>query len=155
MNPITSLLFGETGLSAIQIPTLIVASSADKTTPALAEQIAGFSENSISQMASWFCRRNPLKRQRSKYNFTPSSQANTVITGDEVVGDQAVSIRNYIKAVSLATVAQLTSEADKYAVFITPEYAQFASTSAIPVRLVTEISPENNAVVQTFIQRNK
>ena len=42
MNPITSLLFGETGLSAIQIPTLIVASSADKTTPALAEQIAGF-----------------------------------------------------------------------------------------------------------------
>ena len=80
---------------------------------------------------------------------------NTVISGDEVVGDQAASIRNYIKAVSLATAAQLTPEADKYAVFLTPEYAQFASTNEIPVRLVTEISPEINAVVQTFIQGNK
>jgi predicted dienelactone hydrolase len=77
------------------------------------------------------------------------------MAGDELVGDKAVSIRNYIKAVSLATAAQLTAEADTYAVFLTPEYAQFASTNAIPVRLVTEITPETNAIMQTFIQGHK
>jgi hypothetical protein len=55
----------------------------------------------------------------------------------------------------LATAAQLTAEADTYAVFLTPEYAQFASTNAIPVRLVTEITPETNAIMQTFIQGHK
>ncbi|MHC5829833.1 MAG: alpha/beta hydrolase family protein, partial [Nostoc sp.] len=42
LNPTTSLMFGETGLTKVQIPTLVLASSADKTTPALTEQIVGF-----------------------------------------------------------------------------------------------------------------
>ncbi|MEG4046454.1 alpha/beta hydrolase [Microcoleus sp. Pol17_C1] len=155
MNPITSLLFGETGLSAIQIPTLIVASSADKTTPALAEQIAGFPKIPSPKWLVGFVGATHLSVKDPSTTLNQVRRPNTVMSGDEVVGDQAVSIRNYIKAISLATVAQLTPEADKYAVFLTPEYAQLASTSAIPVRLVTEISPEIHTVVQTFIQGNK
>ncbi|MEG4492104.1 alpha/beta hydrolase [Microcoleus sp. D3_18_C4] len=155
MNPITSLLFGETGLSAIQIPTLIVASSADKTTPALAEQIAGFPKIPSPKWLVGLVGGTHLSVKDPSTTLNQIRRPSTVITGDEVVGDQAVSIRNYIKAVSLATAAQLTAEADKYAVFLTPEYAQFASTSAIPVRLVTEISSETNAVVQTFLKGNK
>ncbi|MEG4085715.1 alpha/beta hydrolase [Microcoleus sp. POL10_C6] len=155
MNPITSLLFGETGLSAIQIPTLIVASSADKTTPALAEQIAGFPKIPSPKWLVGLVGGTHLSVKDPSTTLNQVRRPSTVITGDEVVGDQAVSIRNYIKAVSLATAAQLTAEADKYAVFLTPEYAQFASTSAIPVRLVTEISSETNAVVQTFLKGNK
>ncbi|BAZ12377.1 hypothetical protein NIES4071_42080 [Calothrix sp. NIES-4071] len=41
-NPTTSLLFGDTGLSKVEVPTLILAASADKTTPALTEQVLGF-----------------------------------------------------------------------------------------------------------------
>ncbi|MEG4504696.1 alpha/beta hydrolase [Microcoleus sp. F6_B4] len=155
MNPIASLLFGETGLSAIQVPTLIVASSADKTTPALAEQIAGFPKIPSPKWLVGFVGGTHLSVKDPSTTLDQVRRPNTVISGDEVVGDRAASIRNYIKAVSLAAAAQLTAEADKYAVFLTPEYAQFASTPAIPVRMVTEISPENNAVVQTFIQGNK
>ncbi|MEG4249778.1 alpha/beta hydrolase [Microcoleus sp. Pol10D4] len=155
MNPITSLLFGETGLSTIQIPTLIVASSADKTTPALAEQIAGFPKIPSPKWLVGFVGGTHLSVKDPSTTLHQVRRPSTIITGDEVVGDQAVSIRNYIKAVSLATAAQLTAEADKYAVFLTPEYAYFASTSVIPVRLLTEFSPETNAVVQTFIQGNK
>ena len=74
MNPIASLLFGETGLSAIQIPTLIVAFSRQNNSR-LSRTNCHIPKNSISQMASRFCRRNPLKRQRSEYNFKPSSHA--------------------------------------------------------------------------------
>ena len=155
MNPTTSLLFGETGLSKIQIPTLIVASSADKTTPALVEQIAGFPQIPSPKWLVGFVGGTHLSVKDPSTTLDQVRRPSTVITGDELVGDQAASIRNYIKAVSLAMAAQLTAESDKYAIFLTPEYAQFASTSAIPVRLVTEISPETNAVVQTFIQGNK
>ncbi len=155
MNPITSLLFGETGLTAIQIPTLIVASSADKTTPALVEQIAGFPKIPSPKWLVGFVGGTHLSVKDPSTTLDQVRRPNTVISGDELVGDQAVSIRNYIKAVSLATAAQLTAEAEKYAVFLTREYAQFASTKAIPVRLVTEITPQINAVVQTFIQGNK
>ena len=155
MNPTTSLLFGETGLSKIKIPTLIVASSADKTTPALVEQIAGFPQIPSPKWLVGFVGGTHLSVKDPSTTLDQVGRPSTVITGDELVGDRAVSIRNYIKAVSLAMAAQLTVEADKYAIFLTPEYAQFASTNVIPVRLVTEISPETNAVVQTFIQGNK
>jgi predicted dienelactone hydrolase len=155
MNPTTSLLFGETGLSAIQIPTLIVASSADKTTPALVEQIAGFPKIPSPKWLVGFIGGTHLSVKDPSTTLGQFRRPSTVIAGDELVGDKAVSIRNYIKAVSLATAAQLTAEADTYAVFLTPEYAQFASTNAIPVRLVTEITPETNAIMQTFIQGHK
>ncbi|MEG4322092.1 MULTISPECIES: alpha/beta hydrolase [unclassified Microcoleus] len=154
MNPTTSLLFGETGLSAIQIPTLIVASSADKTTPALVEQIACFQKITAPKWLVGFVGGTHLSVKDPSTTLDQVSRPITVMTGDEVVGEQAVSIRNYIKAISLASAAQLTAEADKYAIFLTPEYAQFASTNAIPVRLVTGISPETNAIVQTFIQQS-
>lgn len=155
MNPTTSLLFGETGLSAIQIPTLVVAASADKTTPALNEQIAGFPKIPSPKWLVGFVGGTHLSVKDPSTTLDQVGRPSTVITGDEVVGDRAVSIRNYIKAVSLAMAAQMTPEADKYAVFLTPEYAQLASTPEIPVRLVTEIPAEANAVVQSFIQQNK
>ena len=42
INPITSSIFGEAGLSQIQVPVMIVSSSADKVAPALSEQILPF-----------------------------------------------------------------------------------------------------------------
>ncbi len=38
----TSLLFGETGLSKVQVPTLMLTGSADNITPILSEQITSF-----------------------------------------------------------------------------------------------------------------
>jgi predicted dienelactone hydrolase len=155
MNPTTSLLFGETGLSSIQIPTLIVAASADKTTPALNEQIAGFPKIPAPKWLVGFVGGTHLSVKDPSTTLDQVGKPSTVITGDEVVGDRAVSIRNYIKAVSLAMAAQMTADAGNYAVFLTPEYAHFASTPEMPVRLVTEIPPEVNAAVQSFLQQNQ
>ncbi|HLO49338.1 MAG TPA: alpha/beta hydrolase [Kamptonema sp.] len=154
MNPTTSLLFGETGLSAIAVPTLVVAGSADKTTPALIEQIAGFSKIPSPKWLVGFVGGTHLSVKDPSATLDQVGKPSTAVTGDEVVGVRAVSVRNYIKAISLAMAAQLTPDAEKYAVFLTPEYAQFASTSAIPVRLVKEIPPEADAIVQSFLKEN-
>ena len=155
MNPTTSLLFGETGLKAIAIPTMIVAGSADKTTPALTEQVANFSQIPSPKWLVGFLGGTHLSVKDPSATLDQVGKPSTAITGDEVVGDRAVSVRNYIKAISLAMAAQLTPDADQYKVFLTPGYAQFASTSAIPVRLITEIPPEAEAVVQSFIKENE
>lgn len=152
LNPFTSLVFGDTGLSTIQVPTLVVTGSADKTTPALAEQIAGFTKIPAPKWLVGFVGGTHLSVKDPAAILDQVGKPNTPITGGEVIGEQATSIRNFVKAISLAMAAQLTPEADKYAIFLTPDYAQFASTAAIPVRLITEIPPEAQAIVQTFIQ---
>ncbi len=80
-------------------------------------------------------------------------QPSTPYSGGEIVGEKAVDIRNYLKAVALAYSAQLTPEAKKYSVFLTSDYAQYASTQAFPMRLVTEIPSNAKAVVREFMER--
>jgi len=45
----------------------------------------------------------------------------------------------------------MTPEASKYEVFLTPDYAQIASTEKFPFRLVTEIPPDAATVIETVI----
>ncbi|BCL34692.1 alpha/beta hydrolase [Nostoc sp. MS1] len=140
-NPTTSIMFGETGLTKVQIPTLIVASSADKTTPALTEQIVAFSKISSPKWLVGIIGGTHLSVKDPSTTLDQVNQPNTPLTGGEVVGEQATDVRRFIKAIALAMAAQLTPEAQKYAIFLTPDYAQLASTKTFPFRIVTEIPP--------------
>ncbi|MBD2447386.1 alpha/beta hydrolase [Nostoc sp. FACHB-152] len=146
LNPTSSIMFGETGLEKVQIPTLILASSADKTTPALNEQIISF--NKISS-PKWLI--GIVGATHSSIKDPISTAQREEKKGEEKVGKEAVDIRKYMKAITLAFASQMTSEANEYKIFLTPEYAQYASTQAFPIRLVTDIPDDilkeiNNAV---------
>ncbi|MBD2471993.1 alpha/beta hydrolase [Nostoc sp. FACHB-145] len=146
LNPTSSIMFGETGLEKVQVPTLILASSADKTTPALAEQIIGF--NKIPS-PKWLI--GIVGATHSSIKDPISTAQREEKKGVEVVGEQAADIRKYMKAITLAFASQMTSEANEYKIFLTPEYAQYASKQAFPIRLATEIPADilkeiNNAV---------
>lgn len=151
LNPTTSLLFGETGLTKVQIPTLVLTGSADKTTPALTEQIVAFAKLPSPKWLVGVLGGTHLSVKDPSTTLDQVGQPITPFSGGEVVGDQAVDVRKLVKAISLAMAAQLTSEASKYAVFLTPDYAQVASTRAFPFRLVTEIPPEAAELVKDFV----
>lgn len=152
LSPTTSLLFGETGLTQVTIPTLIVAESADKSTPALTEQIIGFEQIPPPKWLVGIVGGTHLSVKDPSTTTDQAGQLDTLYTGGEVVGEQALDVRNYLKAIALAMAAQLTDEASQYALFLTPDYAQFASTEAFPIRLVTEIPPEAEVILQDFRQ---
>jgi predicted dienelactone hydrolase len=76
---------------------------------------------------------------------------NTPLSGGEVIGEKAADIRKFVKAIVLAFAAQLTPEADRYKVFLTPDYAQIASTEEFPFRLVTEITDDAAKAIETVI----
>jgi predicted dienelactone hydrolase len=141
LNPTTSLIFGETGLTQVQVPTLVVASSADKTTPALTEQLIGFSKIPSPKWLVGVIGGTHLSVKDPSTTLDQADQPNTPLSGGEVVGEQAADVRKFVQAIALAMAAQLTPEAEKYAIFLTPDYAQVASTKVFPFRIVREIPP--------------
>ncbi|AFZ24340.1 putative dienelactone hydrolase [Cylindrospermum stagnale PCC 7417] len=150
LSPTTSLLFGETGLSKVQIPTLVLASSADKTTPALTEQIIGFTKIPSPKWLVGVLGGTHLSVKDPSTTLDQKEKLNTPFSGGEVVGDQATDVRKLVNVVALAFAAQMTPEASKYAAFLTSDYAQFASTQAFPFRLVTEIPPDAMGLINEF-----
>lgn len=152
INPISSLIFGETGLSKIQIPTLIVAASADKITPALSEQILPFTKISAPKWLVAMLGATHLSIQDPWFAINREDNTNTPIRGGEIYGEQSFEIRNYMKAITLAMAAQMTADAEKYAIFLTPEYAYYASTEAFPIRIVRHIPAELEIAIKNFIQ---
>lgn len=152
-SPTTSLLFGETGLTKVAVPTLIGSGSADKTTPALTEQAIAFNKISAPKWLVGFVGGTHLSVKDPATTMDQAGQPDTLYTGGEVVGEQSTEVRSYVKAIALAMAAQLTDEADKYAVFLTPEYAQLASTERLPIRLITKMPAEAEAIIQEFVQK--
>ncbi|MEH2394719.1 MAG: alpha/beta hydrolase [Nostoc sp.] len=153
LNPTTSLIFGETGLTKVQVPTLVLAGSADKTTPALTEQIIGFNKIPSPKWLVGIVGGTHLSVKDPSKTLDQIGQPNTPISGGEVVGEQAADVRKYVKALALAFAAQMTPEAKNYAIFLTSDYAQFASTAAFPFRLITQIPPDAMAVVKEFVEK--
>ncbi|WP_392534872.1 alpha/beta hydrolase [Nostoc sp. C117] len=152
-NPTTSLIFGETGLSKIQIPTLILAGSADKTTPALTEQILAFDKIPSPKWLVGVVGGTHLSVKDPSTTMDQIGQPNTPISGGEVVGEKAADVRKLVKALTLAFAAQLTPEAKNYTVFLTSDYAQFSSTRSFPFRLITQIPPEAMPLVKEFVEK--
>lgn len=153
LNPTASLIFGETGLTQIQVPTLIFSTSADKLTPALSDQIAIFPQIPSPKWFVGVVGGTHLSAKDPDFVLDQSRVPSTPLSGDEVAGIAAADIQNYVKTFTLAMAAQLTPEAQQYQVFLTPEYYQFISTDAFPVRLLTEIPEPMQMLVDSFLKK--
>lgn len=142
LNPISSLMFGDSGLAKIQIPTLVFASSADKTTPALTEQVLGFAKIRSPKWLVGVIGASHLSVKDPDFTVDQSYIPDTPILSREITGEQAKDVRKFLCTITLAMAAQLTPEASQYAPFLTSEYAQIASTRIFPFRIVRELPPQ-------------
>lgn len=150
--PTASVIFGKTGLNQVQIPTLILTQSSDKVTPALPEQIAIFPQIKTDKLLLGVLGATHLSVRDPRTIADQSWIPITPISGGEVIGDASTDVRNYAKTIVLATAAQLTPEAEKYQVFLTPEYYRSISTQAFPVRLITDIPPETQVFIEELLK---
>jgi Predicted dienelactone hydrolase len=143
--PTASVLFGETGLNQVQVPTLILTQSSDKVTPALPEQIAIFSQIQTEKLLLGVLGATHLSVRDPGTIGDQSWIPVTPISGGEVIAEASKDVRNYAKGIVLATAAQLTPEAQKYQVFLTPEYYQYISTPAFSRAFNYGYSPRNSS----------
>jgi predicted dienelactone hydrolase len=148
LNPATSLLFGETGLTKVKIPTLILANSADRVTPALTDQIVGFTKIQTPKWLAGAVGATHLSVIDPDINLNLKVDPNTPFSSREITSEQSADVRKFVKAITLSTAAQLTPDASKYTVFLTPEYAQVLSTPLFPFSLVRQISVEGTGLIK-------
>ncbi len=136
LNPVVGQLFGENGLSKINIPVLVLASTDDAITPVLNHQLRPFTQLGAQKYLVTAIGGTHLSVGN------PNSQA---LTGLGVIkerrGAEAQPLRQLISGVSLAFINQLTPNAQIYQTFLTPAYAQSLSTPNLPLRLSTELPP--------------
>lgn len=151
LSPTAYFLFGTTGMEQVAVPTIITTASADKTTPALTEQVIPFNQMPPPKGLAAFIGGTHLSVKDPSATRDQVYNPDTLYTGGEIVDDQAVEVRNYIKAMTLAMAAQLTDEAAKYAIFLTPEYARFASTQRMPMLLITEIPVAAQEIIKEIV----
>ncbi|MFM6138870.1 MAG: alpha/beta hydrolase [Sphaerospermopsis kisseleviana] len=149
LNPISSLMFGESGLAKIEIPTLVFASSADKTTPALTEQIIGFAKIRSPKWLVGVLGASHLSVKDPDFTIDQSFIPDNPILSQEITGEQAKDVRKFLCGITLAVAAQLTLQASQYAPFLTSDYAQVASTRLFPFHIVRELPPQILEMMQS------
>lgn len=131
-NPITSSIFGKTGLSQIRIPVMLIGSSDDTVAPALYEQILPF---------SWFA-----NSQKYLVMLVGGTHFSTIGNGNgeseavglpsQVIGDNPAQARRYVNALSLPFFQTYVNGTSKYLPYLNAAYAKTISTKSLSLSLV-------------------
>ena len=139
LTPATSWLFGETGITKVQVPTLMFTGSTDNVTPTFSEHISSFGKISSRKWLAAAVGATHWSVMDSSVTESEVGQKYLSMNSWEVAGEDAADVHKYIKAITLAMASQSTPEARRYAVVLTPAYAQVASTKLFPFRILTEV----------------
>ncbi|MGJ3249728.1 MAG: alpha/beta hydrolase [Elainellaceae cyanobacterium] len=140
LNPVMGRIFGESGLSMMSTPAIILSATEDSITPAVSQQLLPFSQLT-----------NPDQLLLTAIGGTHLSAGdpanlNYALTQSlflrERRRDETDGLRQMLQGISLAFVKQDTPEADLYASFLTPDYVQAWSTDSIKLRLNSDVPPQ-------------
>ncbi|NWF60433.1 MAG: alpha/beta hydrolase [Fischerella sp.] len=137
VNPITSSIFGETGLSKIKTPVMIVAGTDDTIAPALYEQIQPFSWINNSQKY--------LVLMAGGTHFSvigeTKNRQNQVALPSDLVGDNPTLARRYINTLSLPFLATYVGRMSKYSPYLNAAYARSISSQTMGLSLIQSLTP--------------
>lgn len=136
INPITSSVFGQTGLSQIEIPVMIVSSSNDLVAPALPEQIQPFSW--LTTQDKYFV----LIKGGTHFSTIEESNSNPdpIDIPSEFLGEGGEIARRYLKTLSVAFMTTYIADSPQFRPYLTAEYAKIISQSTLPLQLVRSLS---------------
>ncbi len=136
VNPITSSIFGKSGLSQIKTPVMMVASSEDTVAPALYEQIIPF---------SWIA--NP---QKYLVQLEGATHFSTIGDGKDsneqvglpskLIGDNPKQAQSYMKYVSLPFFQSHVSGNSQYRFYLTAAYVESISKKSMDLSLIQNLS---------------
>lgn len=143
INPLVSTIFGQRGLSQIQVPVMLVAGSQDIVTPAVPEQIRPF---------TWLP--NPNKYLVLIENGTHFStlgkldSANNVLpVPPSLIGPNPAIARSYVNALSLAFFQTYLRNRQEYRPYLSAAYAKSISQAPLNLSLIQSFTAEQLAQI--------
>ena len=132
INPLTSSIFGESQLSKLEIPLMLVSGSDDAVTPALWEQIFPF---------TWL-------KTAEKYLvlMKKGTHFSTLIPGEkdlslppEVIGPDPAIGQQYMKGLTLGFLTNYLLGYTEYQDYLSADYAQYLTQEQMPLSLVRNL----------------
>lgn len=135
INPITSSIFGQAGLSQIQLPVMIVSSSADTIAPALLEQIQPFSWLTAEQKYL------VLIERATHFSTIGESKTNqnSIEVPSGLIGPNSAIARRYISALSVAFCQTYLAGKTQYRFYLSPSYTQAINQAPLNISLVQSL----------------
>ncbi len=136
INPFTSRIFGEEGIQGIDIPTLLVTSSADTATPALPEQIRPFTWLDSSQKYL------VLLKRGTHFSTLAEGTEEGIPLPEEAIGPEPAIAQNYIRALSIAFFKTHLVNEITYEPYLSARYISEISRSPMPLFLLDSLPDE-------------
>ncbi|WP_058995963.1 alpha/beta hydrolase [Leptolyngbya sp. NIES-2104] len=134
INPITSSVFGQSSISQIKVPTLIMAGNADTVAPALPEQIQPFTWLQTPD------RYLAVIDRGTHFSTLEEGDAEGVPVPPEVIGPAPNLARRYTNALSLAFFQTYIANRSEYRPFLSSTYARALSQNPLPLSLIQSLT---------------
>jgi len=136
INPFTSNIFGQEGIQGIDIPTLLVTSSADTATPALLEQIRPFTWLDSPQKYL------VLLKRGTHFSTLAEGTEEGIPLPKEAIGPDPAIAQNYMRALSIAFFKTHLANEITYERYLSARYISEISRSLMPLFLLDSLPEE-------------
>jgi predicted dienelactone hydrolase len=136
INPIVSSILGDTNLSQIKIPVMVIAGSADTVAPALLEQIQPF---------TWLTSPNKylvLMNNGTHFSTIEESPQSLFLPPAEAIGPEPALARRYVSGLSLAFMESYLNNKSNFRPYLQPSYALSISGDILGLRILRSLTPE-------------
>jgi predicted dienelactone hydrolase len=138
LNPVMGRLFDAQSLAQVKLPTLMLTGTDDAITPAVSQQFLPFTELRSPKLLLTAIGGTHLS-VGDPVNLNHGLTQSIFIR--ERSEQETEPVRHLLRGVSLAYIKQLTPEANRYKLFLTPAYAQSFSTETLKLRLNSQLPP--------------
>ena len=136
INPIVSSILGETNLSQIKIPVMLIAGSADTVAPALLEQIQPF---------TWLTSPNKylvVMNNGTHFSTIEESPQSLFLPPAEAIGPEPALARRYVSGLSLAFMESYLNNKSNFRPYLQPSYALTISGDPLGLRILRSLTPQ-------------
>ena len=137
INPVDSSVYGQEGLSKINIPVMIVAGTADNVAPAYPEQIVPFTwlENENKYLV--------LMNGGTHFSAIAESPDTSIPVPSEVIGPSPNLARDYTNYLALAMFKTYATNNQEYRRYLDANYINAVGQDKLFLRVVKELDGEN------------
>lgn len=140
INPIGSSLLGPEGYGAIEIPVMIISSSADTVAPALPEQIRPYTWLQTPEKYLVVLEGGTHFSVIDVPNPEGAASGELVPLPSQVVGPDPEIAHTYIKNFGLAFFGTYVADDQEFQPYLTPTYANITSQNEMPISLVRSLT---------------
>jgi predicted dienelactone hydrolase len=136
INPIVSSILGDTNLSQIKIPVMLIAGSADTVAPALLEQIQPF---------TWLTSPNKylvVMNNGTHFSTIEESPQSLFLPPAEAIGPEPALARRYLSGLSLAFMESYLNNKSNFRPYLQPSYALSISGDTLGLRILRSLTPQ-------------